>query len=288
MARSNHANANRHGRYPWDDDDHDSWHHRRNDCDSHDNHSSSGKHGSPVRRGDDRYEYDIDLDKKRDGVDFELDMERDGKWLEIDVEIGKLDFDLKLDARKLQPDTSPVVSMVGGDGTAVGNDTLVDADIFSRLIDFGSVTIAFGTAKFSSTAVSGEGQDPAFAAATTFADVSGADLVFVFNKTTSIFSDCDIPYAGETSTTTYIAIDFEEFDFKEGQITYNFYGASSYLDGCGKCGGSRAPNIDGNVSMLEVDAQALGKNTLVDVLSSILTIEDQLSSVSAVTVSAVG
>ena len=63
--------------------------------------------GSPVRRGDARYEYDLDLDKKRDGVDFELDMERDGKWLEIDIEIGKLDFDLKLDARKLQADTTP-------------------------------------------------------------------------------------------------------------------------------------------------------------------------------------
>lgn len=288
MARSNPANGNRYGRYPWDDDDHDSWHHRRDDYDSHDNHSSSGKHGIPVRHGNDRYEYDIDLDKKRDGVDFELDMERDGKWLEIDVEIGKFDFDLKLDARKLQADTSPVVSVVGGDATAVGQDTLVVADIFSRLIDYGSVTIAFGTVKFSSTAVSDKGGDPAFAAATTFADVSGADLVFIFSKTTSIFSDCDIPYAGETSTTTYIAIDFEEFDFMGGQIIYNFYGASTYLDGCGKCGGSRAPSIDGNVSMLEVDAQALDENTLVDVFASILTIDDQLSSVSAMAVSAIG
>jgi hypothetical protein len=48
------------------------------------------------------------------------------------------------------------------------------------------------------------------------------------------------------------------------------------------------PNIEGNLSTLDVDAQALAENTFVDVLSSILTIEDQLSSVSAVTVSAVG
>ena len=287
MARSNHANANRHGRYPWDDDDHDNWHHRRDDCDSHDNHNSSGKHGSPVRRGDDRYEYDIDLDKKRDGVDFELDMERDGKWLEIDIEIGKLDFDLKLDARKLQADTSPVVSVVGGDGTAVGNDTLVTADIFSRLIDFGAVTIAFGTVKFSSTAVSGEGQDPAFAAATTFADVSGADLVFVFNKTTSIFSDCDIPYAGKRPRRLTLQSTSKSLISRKGRspITsmerrHTSMGAGSAVD--------RAPNIDGNVSMLEVDAQALGANTLVDVFASILTIEGQLSSVSAMAVSAVG
>jgi hypothetical protein len=40
--------------------------------------------------------------------------------------------------------------------------------------------------------------------------------------------------------------------------------------------------------VLDVDAVAQAENTLVDVLSSILTIEDQLSSVSAVAVSAVG
>ena len=213
-------------------------------------------------------------------------MDRDGRWLDVEIEIGSLDLDFKLDARKLQPDTSPTISLLGGDGTAVGEDTLVDADIFSRLIDFGSVTVAFGTAKFSSAAVSD--QDPAFAAATTFADVSGADFVFVFNKTVSASSDCGTSYATETSTTTYIAIDFEEFDFREGQITYNFYSALTYLDGCERCSGSRIPNIDGNVSMLEVDAQALGQNTLVDVLASILTIENQLSTVSAVTVSSVG
>lgn len=291
MARSNAGNSHRNGRSFCDDDDdrRGDWIHPRDACDSHDYqdyYGSSRKHGSPVRQGDDRYEYEIEFDKKRDGFDFELDMDRDGKWLDIDVEIGKLDIDLKLDARKLLPDTSPVVSVLGGDGVAVGNDTLVDAEIFSRLIDFGSVTVAFGTAKFSSSAVSG--QDPAFASAMTFADVSGADLVFVFNKTTSIFSDCDIPYAVETSTTTFIAIDFEDFDFKQGQITYNFYDAMTYLDGNGKYGHSSVPNLDGNVSILDVDAQAVGKNTLVDVLSSILTLEDQLSSVSAVTVSSVG
>jgi hypothetical protein len=274
MARSNAGNWQR---PVWQfDGDYDA-------CDSHDN---LDWHASPVRHGEDRYEYDIDLDRKSDGVDFELDMERDGRWLDIDVEIGKLDIDLKVDARKLQADTTPTVSMVGGDAAAIGSDTIVDADIFSRLIDFGDVTIAFGTAKFASLAVSDA--DPAFAAATTFADVSGADLVFVFSKTTSILSGSDTTFAGETATTTYIAIDFEAFDFGQGQITYNFYGASAYLDGFGRSGGSGTPNIDGNVSMLDVDAQALGENTLVEVLSSILTIADQLSSVSAVTVSAVG
>jgi hypothetical protein len=286
MARSKLASENRYGRRSPDDDDHDRRHHGRDECDSHDKFGFSGRHERHGSRDDDRYDFDIDLDKRHDGIDLELEMDRDGRWLDVEIEIGSLDIDLKLDARHLQPDTTPVASLLGGDGTAVGEDTLVDADIFSRLIDLGSVTIAFGTARFASAAVSD--QDPAFAAATTFADVSGADFVFVFNKTVSSSSDCNTSYAEEMSTTTYIAIDFEEFDFKEGQIAFNFYDARAYLDGCGRCGQSNIPNIDGNLSTLDVDAQALGENTLVDVLASILTIEDQLSSVSAVTVSSVG
>ena len=286
MARSKLASENRYGRRSPDDES-DDRHHPHDGDDSHDKRGCSERHESHGRRDNDRYDFDIDLDKRRDGIDFELEMERHGKWLDVEVEIGSLDIDLKLDARHLQSDTTPVTSLLGGDGTAVGEDTLVDADIFSRLIDLGSVTIAFGTAKFSSAAVSGE--DPAFAAAMTFADVSGADLVFVFNKTISASSEhCGSSFATETSTTSYIAIDFENFDFKEGQIAFNFYDARSYLDGGGRVSRSNIPNIDGNLSTLDVDAQALGENTLVDVLASILTIEDQLSSVSAVTVSSVG
>jgi hypothetical protein len=309
MAYSNNAtNANRRGRSSRDDRDdddrgpscggHDACGNDRYDshgkCDSHGRYESRDDDCRGDRRkdndgrkdDDDRYECDVDLDKRHDGIDLELDVERHGKWLEVEIEIGSCDIDLKLDARHLQLDTTPVVSLLGGEGTAVGEETLVDASIFSRLIDLGSVTIGFGTAKFSSAAVSD--QDPAFAAATTFADVSGADFVFMFNKTISGSSDCATSYASETSTTTYIAIDFEDFDFAEGQITLNVSDARAYLDGCRGCGGSRIPGLDGNVSMLDVDAQALGENTLVDVLTSILTIEDQLSSVSAVTVSAVG
>jgi hypothetical protein len=270
--------------------DHESREHARND--SHEKRDSDGKHKSceSDHRGHDPrgdgYSCEVELDQRRDGIDLEIDIDHRGRWLEVDIEIGSLDFELKLDARNLQPDTAPVASLLGGDGVAVGESTLVDANILSRLIDLGSVTVAFGTAKFASTAVSE--QDQAFATAMTFADISGADFVFVFNKTESVSSDCGTSYAIESSTTTYIAIDFEEFDFAEGQIAFNFYDALSYLDGCGECGGNSIPSIDGNVSLLTADVQAVGENTLADVLASILTIEGQLSSVSAVGVAAVG
>ena len=285
MARSNSAsNANRQKRHSSDDDDDDGRghhsHEKHESCNDDRDDRGRDHHG---RRGEDRYECDLDLDKRRDGIDLEIDVERDGKWLDVEIEIGSLDFDLKLDARHLKADTSLVASLVGGEGTAVGEETLVDANIFSRLIDLGSVTVAFGAATFKSAAVSGE--ELAFASAETFADVSGADFVFVFNKKASTSSDGETSYATQTSTTTYIAIDFEDFDLCEGPIVLNFYDANTYLNGCK---GGRVPDIDGNVSILDVDALAKAENTLVDVLSSILTIEGQLSSVSAMAVSAVG
>jgi hypothetical protein len=150
------------------------------------------------------------------------------------------------------------------------------------------VTIGFGTTTFNSAAVSQDGM--AFASAETFADVSGADFVFIFNKTTLIDgSSCELPYATANSTTTFIAIDFEDFDFAEGQLTFNVYDAYAYLEGgCRTCKGNNVPSLDGNVALLDADVQALAQNTLVDVLASVLTLEDQLSTVSAMAISAVG
>jgi hypothetical protein len=130
---------------------------------------------------DPRYELDLDLHKRHDGIDLDVDVERHGKWLKIDVELNGLDLDLKVDARQLQPDEIPTAALIGGEGNAVGEQTLVDADIFCRQIDFGSVTVAFGTATFKSAAVA-EGDLLAFAGAETFASISGADLILVLNE----------------------------------------------------------------------------------------------------------
>lgn len=231
---------------------------------------------------------DDDSGRKSKALDLEIDVDQKGKWLDVEVEIGSFEVDLKLDGRHLQPDRGPVTAVVGGEGTAIGENTLVDADIFSRLIDLGSVTIAFGVTQFSAAAVAGD--DFVFAAADTFADVSGADLVFYFSaKTTGGSVGESGSFATEMSVTSFVAIDFEDFDFAEGQLSFYVSDVAPYLDGgCASPDAQRAPNISGNVAMLDVDAQALAGNTLVDVLSSILTIENQLSTVSAVTISAVG
>jgi hypothetical protein len=222
-------------------------------------------------------------------LDVEIDIDSKGKWLDVEIEIGSFEIEFKLDGRSLQPDTTPMTALIGGDGTAIGEDTLVDANMFCRLMDLGSVTIGFGTAVFKSAATSADG-GMAFASAETFADVSGADFVFIFNKTVwTDGSGDESPYATAYSTSTYIAIDFEDFDFAEGQLTFNFYDTDGYLEGgCGRCSDGSMLNLAGNVAMLNADVQALAENTFVDVLASILTVEDQLSTVSAMAVSAVG
>src|SRR5262245_52910593 len=170
----------------------------------------SEDHGHDLGHGHDQghnFELDLDLDKRRDGIDLDVDVDRHGKWLEIDVEFGGFDLDLKVDARHLQPDNSSTAALIGGEGNAVGEQTLVDADIFSRLIDLGDVTVAFGTATFKSVALT-QG-DLVFAGADTFADISGADIVIIFNdKTSATSSKNGTSFAGETSKTGYLAIDF--------------------------------------------------------------------------------
>jgi hypothetical protein len=272
----------------WGDRD---WNWSNDDSNLHGWHDSHPQHGSCDSGRDHnngRIDIDLDLDKRHDGIDLEIDVETHGKWLDVDIEIGKLDFELKLDARHLTADDGPMGTLVMGEGTAIGVDTLVDADIFGRLLDLGHITVAFGTTTFKSAAVTGG--DGAFAIADTFADVTGADLVFTFNSKTTIAGSYNgDSFAIETSTTNYIAIDFEDFDFAEGQLAFNFYEISSYLDaGNGNGGAKNVPHLDGNVATLDVDALAQADNTLVDVLSSVLTLEDQLSTVSAMVVTAGG
>lgn len=268
-----------HQKFNWEDD----WHRWNNSHDSHRKHESYGKN----HRGNDSRDDDCRRDDDRHSLDLDIDIDRNGHWLDIEIDIGKFDFDLKLDARSLMPDTTDVAAMVGGEGMALGQDTLVDADIFARLLDLGKVTVAYGTAVFKSAAVT-DG-DGAFAIADTFADVAGADLVFIFSNKSSVSGTYrGDSYAVETSTTTYVAIDFEDFDFAQGQLTFNYFEAMSYLEGNGGKGGKQVPQLDGNLAILDADVLAQAEDTVADVMASVLTLEDELSTVSAMAVTAGG
>lgn len=266
----------------WKFDPHHDSHfgHNNRDSPERDDWQGSGRPGRCNR------EPDVDLDRNRDGIDLGINMDMQGKNLRVDIDLGCRDLKLKIDACQLQPDNDPVATLIGGEGNAVGEQTLVDADIFSRLIDLGSITVAFGVANFESTAISGEGL--AYAAADTFADVSGADIVFIFTEKAS-GGDGELLSATEVSRTAFVAVDFEEFDLRGGPLVFNYDDIDLFTAGGihSACTGSGNPQIEGNVALLNVDALAQAENTLVDVASSVLTVEDQLSSVSAVVVTAV-
>ena len=180
-----------------------------------------------------------------------------------------------------------MTAVVGGEGNAVGEHTLVDADIFSRLLDLGSVSVAFGRASFDAAAVSGDGL--LFAAADTFAAVAGADFVLIFTDESlmGVLEEGAVS-AAESSTTRYVAIDFEDFDLLGGPLVIDYHDIErSHGRDCScECGAGLNVQLDGNVAQLNVDALANAETTLVDVSSSILTVEDQLSSVTAVVVTA--
>lgn len=152
-------------------------------------------------------------------IDLEVEIETEGDWMEVDIEIENLDLDLKLGACYLQPDTSPATNVLRVEDTSVGENTSVDADIVGHLI--GSVTVAFETTKVTSAV----GSDPGAIVPSepTFADSCVADLIVVFNNTTSSSIEGETSYQTSLSATTYIAIDFEDFDFAEAQIELNFH-----------------------------------------------------------------
>jgi hypothetical protein len=231
-------------------------------------------------------------DPRCNGSGIDVDLDQHGKFTTVDIDVktdlGSVDLDLKLNTSLLQPDHTPMTVMVGGEGNAVGDDTLVDADIVSRLIDYGKFSIAYGSAVVHSAAESAG--DLAFAGADTFVDVSGADFVFSFTEKRSVTgSTHDSQFAMETSKVAFVAIDFDDFDLPGGQLTVSADEAQSIDLGCFRwCLAMFHDQLDGNVAQLNVDAAAYGTSTLVDVESSVLTVEDQLSSVSAMAISVIG
>lgn len=174
-----------------------------------------------------------------------------------------------------QPSSSPLSVVLGGDATAVGTDTYASGNVISTTTGTGGATIVNGTATFTATAQSPQGET-AYASATSFADVDGADFVFTFTKNSSASGD---GYWTETSTTRVIAIDCPAFDLPGGPMVIN---SSVDLPPLALASHS---SISGNLATLDVIAEAYGNNTYVATDASVLTVEDQLSAVSAVVVS---
>jgi hypothetical protein len=182
---------------------------------------------------------------------------------------------------------SGIAAKLGGESTAVGTDTLADGDTSLVVKDLGAVTVVRGTATFSATAKSPEGTQ-SFATANGFVEISGAD--YVFTKTTTKSrpdKDGGDSTWSETSTTSVIAIDIEGITLpkvvsvSEGKV--NSLIKSLTMTKPDKDANSWPDPVDpdGNVATVDVDVHVVGENTYAEVESSVLAVEDTLSTVNA-------
>jgi hypothetical protein len=153
------------------------------------------------------------------------------------------------------PDASGIAAEVGGEGLAIGDDTLTIGDSALRIVDHGPVTFVTGTATVSSAAESPDGREQPAAYADTFADVTGADLVFIFSVDTSGGGRGGSgSWETATSTKRLFAMDVEGFDFAAGQQTV-------LVDLTRDVGDHHAPATSGNFSMGSAESNASGGET---------------------------
>jgi hypothetical protein len=182
--------------------------------------------------------------------------------------------DKQADAKVASLSGDGTAVFLGGETTAIGQDTLVQASLSLQVKDMGRVTITKGTATFSATAHSDEGTG-AYAVAVSQAGVSGADVVHTRTKTSSYFSqEGSTSTWSETSTTRIFAVDVEGGTQAKAQ---------SVSKTRHKAGDQADPDFDisGNIALMDGDVLVEGENTYAGIESSVLTVEDTLSTVSA-------
>jgi hypothetical protein len=145
--------------------------------------------------------------------------------------------------------------------------------MLGKTVDLGLVSYAVGTCTFTATATATEGST-AVAFANSYATVTGADLVITFTRSGSTDLKQGAEGAYATSTTSFLAIDLEFWDSARGPIVIDYDGDL--------CGFKVPRGFEGNTAVLDALLKAFGENTLADLQADVLTVEDTLSTVTAV------
>lgn len=113
-------------------------------------------------------------------------------------------------------DQGAFAAFIGGEGSAIGVNTLTTGEAMLEIVDYGPVTVMWGTAAVFSVAVSADGEEAAVHS-DTYGGVAGADLVFTFSADISGGgSDHDGTPETAASTTHLFAVDIANFDFPGG------------------------------------------------------------------------
>lgn len=150
-------------------------------------------------------------------------------------------------------DQDGIAATIGGEGSATGDDTLATGYAALELVDYGPVTVVWGSATVYSAAASPDGVETA-AYADTYGSVAGADFVFTFSA--------DVAGGGSgpggttetaASATHIFALDVEDFDLPGGTRMIE-------LDLDGRVRGFFVPDA-GNRSVASASVDAEGDST---------------------------
>jgi hypothetical protein len=186
---------------------------------------------------------------------------------------------------------------LGGEATAIGDDTLALGSMEATLDATESVTSAYGSATFVAGAES-ESDETAFATADSYGSLSGMDvLVVITSDTETVQEGPDGSLWVATSETMLYGVDYDSLatdgvvdadlsSSAEGEEVSTTDGASDpstddLLDSAADPLDDDWTDIEGNVALLDVDADVSGSDTLLAVEADVLTIEDTLSTVVA-------
>jgi hypothetical protein len=208
---------------------------------------------------------------------------------------------------------------LGGEATAVGDDTLALGSMEATLDATGSTTSAYGSATFVAAAES-TGDETAFVTAESYGSLSGMDVLVVTTSNTEFVQEGpDGSLWVATSETTLYGVDFDSLvtdgsadsaallsdegldttgdlaaddlagsDSETGDLEFSDLSTGDLSDSVTDPLDDDWIDIDGNVALLDVDADVLGSDTLLLVAADVLTIEDTLSTVVADLIAVVG
>jgi hypothetical protein len=168
--------------------------------------------------------------------------------------------------RKTITTSTSLTTTMSGDAVAVGDNTLVTGTTTVKTTDVGPVTKTSGKTTFTATAQSSDG-DTTYAAAYTYADAEGEDLLISRTQTST-----GTNHMGNQTTMTAIsstsvfALDIEQVDLPIGPITID-----RMVEQEEDCD---AAAIDGNVALFDVEIQAYGEDTYAGLEAFVLTTDD--------------
>jgi hypothetical protein len=188
-------------------------------------------------------------------------------------------------------DDGSLALVLGGEATAVGEDTLADGSMLATVDGTGIVAVASGSAEFEAVAASTDGE-AAFATADSYGAVSGADfLVVIGSNSEFVHQEPDESLSLATSQTTIFGLDTNsDSSVPLAESTLSDPALLTPMDEAdpSQSLADSSLAIEGNVATLDVVAYVLGANTMLEVDASLLAVEDTLSTVNAGLIAVVG